>query len=124
MIEPKAFLKMEYELAQLLAQKHGLTKGLFELRLKKALHRAPRAVQQAADGFLQARTQMGHPKLMRLMDPAKAEADFQTLRTHLRAIDVADRRKGLVLGILGSVSFNLLVVAVALLIWLLWRGYL
>lgn len=124
MIEPKAFLKMEYELAQLLAQKHGLTKGLFDMRLKKALRRAPREVQKAADGFLLARAQMGNPKLMRLMDPVRAEADFQTLRGHFRAIDVADRRKGLVLGILGSVSFNLLVVAAALLIWLVWRGYL
>lgn len=124
MIEQKAFLKMEAELEQLLAEKHGLRSGRFELRMAKALRRAPRAVRQASDRFVATRVQMGNPKLMRLMEPEGIKEDFQTLRAHFRSIDVGDRRKGVFLSILGSLSFSLLVVFALLMIWLIWRGYL
>ena len=42
---------------------------------------------------------------------------------HLRAIDVADRRKGLILSILGSMAFSVLVVLALLVIVLVWRGF-
>ncbi|MGR1582790.1 hypothetical protein ACSSNL_15115 [Thalassobius sp. S69A] len=124
MIEHKAFLKMEAELEKLLAEKHGLRSGRFEQRLAKALRRAPRSVRRAADRFVVARVQMGNPKLMRLMEPGGIDADFQILRAHFRAIDVADRRKGMVLSILGSLSFSLLVVFGLVMLWLVWRGFL
>lgn len=124
MIEQDSFHRMTTELEHLLAQKHGLTSGLFETRLRKALRRAPRKVRAAEERFVQVSVQMGNPKLMRLMDPAVLEADFQLLRAHFRAIDVADRRKGLVLGVLGSVGFSLLAVAALLIIFLVWKGYL
>lgn len=124
MIEQKAFMRMAQELETLLAEKHGLSSGPLSRRLTKGLRRAPRAVKRAADGFVQAQIQMGNPKLMRLMDKAQVESQFQTLRDHLRAIDVADRRKGLVLSLLGSLSFNLIAVAAILVILLVWRGFL
>jgi len=115
---------MAQELETLLAEKHGLSSGPLSRRLTKGLRRAPRAVKRAADGFVQAQIQMGNPKLMRLMDKAQVESQFQTLRDHLRAIDVADRRKGLVLSLLGSLGFNLIAVAAILVILLVWRGFL
>jgi len=123
-IEQKAFMRMAQELETLLAEKHGLSSGPLSRRLTKGLRRAPRAVKRAADGFVQAQIQMGNPKLMRLMDKAQVESQFQTLRDHLRAIDVADRRKGLVLSLLGSLGFNLIAVAAILVILLVWRGFL
>jgi len=123
-IEQKAFMRMEQELEKLLAEKHGLNSGMLSRRLKKGLRRAPRAVKRAGDGFIQAQIQMGNPKLMRLMDETLVQSQFQTLRDHLRLIDVADRRKGLILSLLGSLSFNLIAVAAILVILLVWRGYL
>lgn len=107
-----------------MAQKTGQTDGPFDVRLVKSLRRAPRAVKKAADGFTQARLQAGHPKLMHMIDADKLQVQFATLAEHLNAIDVADRRKGLILSTLGSISFSLLVVFVALMVWLVWRGYL
>jgi hypothetical protein len=115
---------MEAELDRLMAEKTGQKDGPFEIRLAKSLRRAPGAVTKAAEGFTQARQQAGHPKLMRMIDSDQLQAQFATLTEYLSAIDVADRRKGLILSTLGSISFNLLVVFIVLMVWLVWRGYL
>ncbi len=115
---------MESALDKLMAEKTGQKAGPFDLRLDKSLRRAPGAVKKAAEGFKQARLQAGHPKLMHMVDAAQLEMQFAALTEYLSAIDVADRRKGLILSILGSVSFNLLAVFIALMVWLVWRGYL
>ncbi|MGH1355797.1 MAG: hypothetical protein ACRBBS_12050 [Thalassovita sp.] len=124
MIEQKTLLRMEAELEKLMAEKMGQKDGPFDKRLAKSLHRAPNAVKKAAEGFKQARLQAGHPKLMHIVDGDRFQAQFAILAEYLAAIDVADRRKGLILSTLGSVSFNLLVVFIALMVWLVWRGYL
>jgi hypothetical protein len=115
---------MESALDKLMAEKTGQKDGSFDLRLDKSLRRAPAAVKKAAEGFKHARQQAGHPKLMRMLDSDQLQAQFATLTEYLSAIDVADRRKGLILSTLGSISFNLLVVFIVLMVWLVWRGYL
>lgn len=123
MIDQKSIIRMENKLAKLMAEKMGQSHGPFDRRLVKSLRRAPRRVKKAADAFLLARVQNGHPKLMHMTDRKKLRRQFAAIFLYLRGIDVADRRKGLVLSILGSLSFNLLVVLGLLLIWLVWRGF-
>ncbi len=67
---------------------------------------------------------MAHPKLRLMVDEAKVEKAHKTLVEHLKTIDPVERRKTPVLGTLGVVSFNLIVVVVALVSFLIWRGYL
>jgi hypothetical protein len=67
---------------------------------------------------------MAHPKLRLMVDEAKVEKAHKTLVEDLKTIDPVDRRKTRVLGPLGVVSFNLIVVVVALVSFLIWRGYL
>ena len=124
MIDEKTVTRMAKELEALLAEKCGQTSGPFALRLKRGVRRAPRSVRHAAVSFAQTFTQMGHPKLARLMDASKVDDQYDILRSYLRGIDVADRRKGLLLSVLGSVSFSLLAMLALLLIFLRWRGYL
>ena len=44
------------------------------------------------------------------------------LETHLKSIDLADRRKGFFLGVLGTMAFNILLLAALLFAVLRWRG--
>ena len=64
-----------------------------------------------------------NPKLARRLDAPALKAAYDGLSAHLGAIDVADRRKGKLLSLAGSIAFNLLVVIVGFLVWLWWRGY-
>jgi predicted tellurium resistance membrane protein TerC len=59
-----------------------------------------------------------------MIDDAKAVKARDLLVAHLKSIDPKERRKTRVLGILGVISFNLIIVFVALMAYLLWRGYL
>ena len=115
---------MQAQLTKLMAEKMGQTDGPFDVRLTKSLRRAPRSVKKAAEGFRQSVLQVHHPKLMHMVDGEKLETQFATLAEYLSAIDVSDRRRGLILSTLGSISFSLLAVFVALMVWLVWRGYL
>ncbi|WP_420569560.1 hypothetical protein [Thalassovita sp.] len=124
MIEQKSLIRMEAQLSKLMAQKMGHKSGPFDKRLAKSLRRAPASVKKAAQGFTQARQLTQHPKLRHQVDGPKLQVQFATLVDYLTRIDVADRRRGLILSTLGSVSFGLLVVFAAFMAWLIWRGYL
>lgn len=95
--------------------------------LEKALSRAGRLLPKWAhrEGryLTQAAQFMGHPKLRLMIDEAKVEKAHTLLVTHLKTIDPAERRKTRVLSMLGAISFNLIVVTVALIGFLVWRGY-
>jgi hypothetical protein len=96
--------------------------------LEKALARAGRLLPQWAhrEGryLAQASQMMGHPKLRAMVDQSKFEKAHKALISHLKTIDPVERRKTRILGVLGGISFNLILVVAALLIFLVWRGYL
>lgn len=95
--------------------------------LDKALSRAgrllPKWAQREGRYLAQATQYMGHPKLRLMIDEAKVEKAHGSLVAHLKSIDPADRRKGRILGVLGVISFNLILVVAAFLGYLIWRGY-
>jgi hypothetical protein len=96
--------------------------------LEKALARAGRLLPQWAhrEGRYLARASqmMDHPKLRTMVDQSKFERAHKALISHLKTIDPVERRKTRILGVLGVISFNLILVVAALLIFLMWRGYL
>lgn len=94
-----------------------------EHQLKRAGRLLPKAMQREGRYLVQAATFMDHPKLGRMIDTAKVESAHRRLVEHLKSIDPAERRKTRLLGVAGVVSFNLIVVAGALIGWLVWRGY-
>jgi len=108
-----------------LIEKHLRIRGA---TLDKALSRAGRLLPKWAhrEGryLSDAAGLMGHPKLRLMVDEAKITQAHARLVEHLENIDPNERRKTQVLGTLGVVSFNLIVVAVALISFLMWRGYL
>ena len=67
---------------------------------------------------------MAHPKLRLMIDESKVAKAHTSLVAHLKTIDPSERRKTRVLGVLGVISFNLILVFAALMAYLMWRGYL
>ncbi len=84
----------------------------------------PRRVFKSYEFLQKAEPVLTHPKLARTMDRAAFEAAVKELRGYLDGIDVADRRKGWWLSVAGSVAFNLLALAVLMIVVLVWQGIL
>lgn len=97
-------------LEQLLADKFGARKGSLERRLRKAGRRLPRATRRDVAQVAEARQLTRHPKLMRMVDARRTERAFRLAEQALTEVDVADRRKGALLGMLGALVFNLMLV--------------
>ncbi|MCR8826187.1 hypothetical protein [Pseudosulfitobacter koreensis] len=102
----------------------GIRARSFDAALRKAGRRLPKPVRRQAEVVQHARAIDGHPKLRRTIDPgavAQAEAD---VLAHLKTIDLADQRRGRLLGLAGVIVFNLLVIAGLFVGWLVWSGHL
>jgi hypothetical protein len=110
-------------LQDLLNQKFGMRKRPLPKMLQRTGRRLPKRLHVRAQVLLDAQERARHPKLARQVDMPAVGRAFDEVRSHLSAIDVADRRKGVALGIAGHVAFNVLAVAVAFVVWLWWRGY-
>ena len=95
--------------------------------LEKALARAgrllPNWAQREGRYLAQASDLMDHPKLRLMIDEAKIEKAHMSLVTHLKTIDPSERRKTRILGTLGVISFNMILVTIALISYLIWRGF-
>lgn len=84
----------------------------------------PRHVWRNAQVLAEAQEAAAHPKLWRTLDFAGLSRSAELVQAHLRALDLADERRGKRLSLLGSLSFNLIVVVGLLIGVLVWRGFL
>jgi len=105
-----------------MARQLGLRKGRLSRRLAKAGRRLPTGVRKDIALVAEAEEMARNPRLALRLDTTTIDPAFDRAAAHLRAIDVADRRKGLFLSILGGVAFNILAVIVLLIVVLRWRG--
>lgn len=111
------------QLEELLQTKLGLRGKTLAQRLNKAGRRIPNRIHKAGQTIIKAQSVFGMPKLMLQIDPETVTTAFSTIETYLETLDPKDRRKGTMLSLLGSLSFNLLAIALLLFIVLRWRGY-
>ena len=107
----------------LLESRFGAARGGLARRVAKVGRRVPRSVRRDLNTVVQAAQIATHPKLGLRIDHARVRAAAERAEAHLKAIDVRQRRIGQVLGILGALVFNLLLVVVILLVLLHWRGF-
>ena len=110
-------------LRTLLANRLGLRRGSLAQRVAKAGRRLPVAVRNDIAAVADAENMAHHPKLERRMDPKATQAAYERAATFLRAIDVKDRRKGLLLSMLASAAFSILAVVTLLIVVLRWQGF-
>lgn len=124
MMDPADIEAKATRLETLLAEKFGARRGSLERRLSKAGRRLPRSTRHDVGEVAEARRLSSHPKLMRQIDEKRVERAYSLAEEALRDVDVTDRRKGAVLGMLGALAFNLLLVGAIFVVVLLWRGLL
>ncbi|GGL67219.1 hypothetical protein [Wenxinia marina] len=90
--------------------------------LARAGRRLPRKVRRAAAQVDEAARLTQHPKLSRQIDLAGVEAAHGLAAAHLRAIDPKAERRRRILDWLALIALNLLLIGIALVAWLRWRG--
>lgn len=109
-------------LRSLMAKRLGLKRGSLARRVAKAGRLLPSGVRNDIAIVVEAEKLSRNPKLAIRLDRNATKSAYDRAATHLKAIDVADRRKGVALSILGSMAFNILAVIVLLIVILRWRG--
>lgn len=120
-------ISIEQAIADLKAQlgeKLGVKGEDFGVALGRARHRLPRRIYRQGLVLAQGEPLAGHPKLRLTLDAPALNAAATELRTYLESIDLADKRKGWWLGMLGGLSFNLMLMCALLVAVLFWRGFL
>lgn len=111
-------------LLALMREKFGVRSKSLGQAMRKLGRRVPARLHSQAAVIIAARLVAGHPKLMLQTDATKVQKACDEITAHLNDIDVADRRKGVVLNLLGSLSLNLISLGVLLLAFLIWQGFL
>lgn len=110
-------------LRTLLKERIGVGGRDFETALRRARWRLPRRLRPEADLIARAERMGRNPKLARRLDTASLDAACNAVTGHLESIDVADVRRGRILGWLSTVVFDLILIAAGFVLWLWWRGY-
>ncbi|MGD9866357.1 MAG: hypothetical protein AB7S99_24440 [Pseudodonghicola sp.] len=112
------------ETAALLRDKLGARGQTLGAALARAGRRLPRRIRSQARLLAEAERFAQHPRLRLTLDGAALGKAADEVGAHLKAIDLADRRKGWWLGLLGGMAFNILAWFGLLLGVLVWRGFL
>lgn len=112
----------EAQLLELAKEKFGVRAKTLSRAMKKIGRRVPARLHRQAEVLVEAQRLGGHPKLMMQVDSVAIGKAFDEIVAHLETIDVADRRKGVLLNLAAALAFNVLVVVVLVTLVLRWRG--
>jgi hypothetical protein len=115
--------QMADRVAQLLEERLGLGGRDLSAKLKRAGRMLPKKVRDGGRVLATAAQKAQNPKLLGQIDMGDVTGAYDVCVKHLIAIDPVGRRRNLLAGMVGSVGFGVLVLAVALLGFLAWRGY-
>jgi hypothetical protein len=90
--------------------------------LSRTRRQLPHRIQRQARQLAEAEPLAAHPRLRRTLNAVALEAAASEVSKYLSGIDVANRRKGWWLSLLGGVAVNLLLLGALLVLLLRWRG--
>ena len=107
----------------LLTAKFGVRQAPLSRMMAKVGRRLPRRLHRQAAVISEAQQQAGHPKLARQVDHVRVGQALDELMAHLKAIDLAERRKERLLNMAALIAFYILVTFAAFVTWLWWTGY-
>ncbi len=111
------------EISALLRTKLSVRGATLAAQSKRIGRLLPKRLKSDVVFMAQAHELVQNPKLMKMVDETRANSAYQALVSHLNDVDPNDRRKGAVLGALGGLVFNLLIVFVIVVTVLWWRGH-
>ena len=105
-----------------LREKEGISGHDLGAALSKARRRLPRRILRQGQVLSRAERMVGHPKLVLTLDHGALRKAGVEVLAYLENVDIADRRKGWWLGMLGSLAFNILLLITLLIVLLFWRN--
>jgi hypothetical protein len=115
--------QMADRVAQLLEERLGLGGRDLSAKLKRAGRTLPRKVRDGGKLLVVASQKAQNPKLLGQIDMGEVTDAYDVCVRHLAAIDPVGRRRDLFAGMVGSVGFGILVLVIAIMVLLAWRGY-
>ncbi|MFN3281796.1 MAG: hypothetical protein ACK40I_09035 [Tabrizicola sp.] len=115
--------QMADRVAQLMEERLGLGGKGLAAKMKRAGRLLPRKVRDAGRVLAVAAQKAQNPKLLGQIDMGEVTEAYDVCLRHLIAIDPLSRRRNLFAGMIGSVGFGVLVLALAIFGFLAWRGY-
>ena len=116
--------QMANRVASLMDERLGVGGADLSAKLKKGGRLLPHKVRVAAGKLAKAADMAKNPKLLMQLDEGELAEAYDLCVRHLGSIDRKERRIGALVGFLASVALGILVLAVAVLVVLRWRGFL
>ena len=116
--------QMANRVASLMDERLGVGGADLTAKLKKGGRLLPHKVRVAAGKLAKAADMAKNPKLLMQLDEGEVAEAYDLCVRHLGSIDRKERRIGALVGFLASVALGILVLAVAVLVVLRWRGFL
>jgi hypothetical protein len=114
---------MTGRVAELMETKLGIRGKGLEAKLRRGGRLLPRQVRAAAQSLVTAEGMIRNPRLAMQVDNGQLAANFDACLKHLNGLPAASGWGGLALQSLRAIAFGVLSVAVALIAYLVWRGY-
>ncbi|MCZ4353031.1 hypothetical protein O4H61_10945 [Roseovarius aestuarii] len=121
-IDPAWFQEEQNRVSEKLREKLGVRRGSFAKRMRRAGRLMPTPAKRAVKVLTQAQQMVDHPRLRRIVNEGQMRAALRDVHSGLDGIDPKDRRKGALLGLAGSIVFNLMLAGAALIVILRWQG--
>ena len=116
--------QMADRVAQLLEERLGLGGRDLAAKLKRAGRSLPKKVRDGGKLLAAASLKAQNPKLLGQIDMGEVTDAYDICLKHLVAIDPVGRRRDGLASMIGSVGFGILALVIAILIFMVWRGYL
>lgn len=111
------------ETSALMGERLGLRGATLAQRVARAGRMLPRRIRRDARYLAEAEGMASHPRLARLVDPDRFDAAQGALAAYLTTIDPSERRMTRIIGITAVIVFDLLVIALLVVVVLRWRGF-
>ncbi|MCV6825209.1 MULTISPECIES: hypothetical protein [Halocynthiibacter] len=109
------------DVAALLTKQLSVKGKSLEKRIKRSGRLLPGYVRKDAQYIVESQKLSQHPKLARMLDEKKLAKSHKTCVSYLKSVNPSERRKGLFMSILGSVSFAIFVSGALFIAFLVWR---
>lgn len=114
---------MVAQVAEMMKERLNIRGSTLVEKLRHTGRMMPRQVKSDAALLADAVVLAQSARLHKRIDTAKVDAAYKSCVQFLESVDVADRRRGAVLGTLASAVLSLSAVAALVVAVLIWRGY-
>jgi len=115
---------MAEEVSALMKERLGIRGSDLAAKLRHTGRMMPKRLKREAAYLAESAQLSENPRLHKRIDMPRAEAAYRDCMDFLQKLDAADRRKGVVLGILASLATTFLAVSALVIVVLVWRGFL